>query len=124
MPHLPLDTSKVSQLFSSWKQDSPTLADDSEESIQQYPPLVVVARDGFTQLRFLHQAHYSLAWVAKIYPDRKAICPKCGTDDADFFHVVWSGPQSQEYWKVVEDINLVWKFKVPHMPIKNGDRTM
>lgn len=46
-----LDTSKVSQLFSVWQADIPTLAnDDWEEGIQQYLPLVISARDRFTPI--------------------------------------------------------------------------
>lgn len=49
-----LDASKISQLFSVWQADIPTLADDWEEGIQQYLPLMISARDRFTQLNFLH----------------------------------------------------------------------
>lgn len=73
-----LDTSVVSRLFSKWQADMPAITDDDwEEGVQQYLPLVISARDRFTQLRLLHWAYYSPERLAKIYPNRSPLCTKC-----------------------------------------------
>lgn len=113
------DTSKVSQLCELWRMDVLQLADeDWEEGIQQYLPLAISARDRFIQLKFLHCAYYSPTRLARIYPDRMARCPRCSSDSADFFHVVWSCPGVVEFWKnILTDINSIGKMKVPYSPI-------
>lgn len=113
------DTSKVSQLCERWRVDVPELSDgDWEEGIQQYLPLTISARDRFMQLKFIHRAYYSPIRLARIYPDRIARCPRCGSGEADFFHVVWSCPGVVEFWKnILDDINSIGGLQVPYSPI-------
>lgn len=79
-----LDTFKVTKLFYVWQTDVPALADDWEEGIQQYLPLMISARDRYIQLKFMHRAHYTPECLAKIYPTRSSICPKCETEMGSF----------------------------------------
>lgn len=114
-----LDTSAVSRLFSRWQTDIPTLADDDwEEGIKQYLPLMISARDRFTKLRFLHRVYYSPERLAKIYPDRSVICPKCNSETGSFFHVIWSCQHLQLFWRgMVTDINAIGQHRVPCDPL-------
>lgn len=114
-----LDTSKVSRLYTTWQKDIPDLTDDDwEEGIQQYLPLMISARDRYTQLKFLHRAYYSPARLARINPGRSAVCTRCGADGADFIHVVWSCPVVEGYWReVLSEINSIGELTVPFSPI-------
>lgn len=114
-----LDTSRVSQLLTTWQHDIPDLTeDDWEEGVQQYLTLTISSKDRFSQLKFLHRAYYSPSRLAKIYTDRTATCPRCGSDDADFYHTVWSCPRIVVFWKLVlDDINSVGRIRVPYSPL-------
>lgn len=85
-----LDTSRVSRLFSKWQTDVPALADDDwEEGIQKCLPLMISGRDRFTQLKFIHRAYYTPEQLAKMYPTKSPICPKCNLEVGSFIHVTW-----------------------------------
>lgn len=114
-----LDTPKVSQLLSAWQSDIPALADDDwEDGIQQYISLMISSREKFTQVTFLHRVYYSPERLSRIYPNRRPACHRCNTEEGSFFHVVWSCPQLQIFWRGVVDIlNFIGKLRIPCDPI-------
>lgn len=107
------------KLYDKWKADLPALAaDDWEEGIQQYIPLMVSARDRYIQLKFLHRAYYTPQRLSRIYPTQSDRCPKCKGELGTFIHVVWSCPVIQQFWsEVVDVINSVGNLHIQMNPI-------
>lgn len=101
------DTSTLTPLFTKWQLDIPELTEeDWSEGLQQCIPLMISARDRFIQMKFLHRVYYTPHRLANIYPGVEDVCPKCRQSVGTFFHVVWSCPILQTYWReVVSDIN-------------------
>lgn len=71
------DTSKMLPLFAKWQLDIPELTEeDWSEGLQQCIPLMILERDRFVQLKFLHRAYYTPHKLSAIYPGVEDICPK------------------------------------------------
>lgn len=106
------DTGKSTQLFTTWQKDILSLDSvDCDEGIQQYIPLMISARDRYTQFKYLHRAYYIPQRLARIYPTQSNCCPKCLTDVGTFIHVVWSCSLKQRFWRdVVSEINAAGDF--------------
>lgn len=83
------DTGRGTKLFHSWKEVIPTLtAEDWEERIQQYIPLMISAKDRYIQLKFLPRLYYTPQKLSRIYPTKSDRCPKCANQLGTFLHVV------------------------------------
>lgn len=63
------DALNTTRLFWVWQRDIPTLTkEDSTEGLRQCIPLMILARDHFVQLKFLHRVYYTPAKLNRIYP--------------------------------------------------------
>ena len=58
----------------------------------------------FTQINYLHRTYLTPHRIAKMYAGAGATCPRCGHQDADFIHMVWSCPVIALAWQTMADI--------------------
>lgn len=95
--HLTLTSStKLTRVFLRWQQDIPSLSEENWETcVSSYIMNMTSARDHFIQLKFLHRAYYTPKRLAAMYPDTLSSCPRCGTSEASFIHMVWFFPSLQ-----------------------------
>lgn len=49
----------------------------------------------------LHRIYLTPLKLSKIYPWASSQCWKCGSNDANFRHMLWSWPKLQSFWDVV-----------------------
>lgn len=62
---------------------------------------MIAAKDRFIQLKFLHRAYHTPQRLARIYPQRDQLWPRCRQDVGSFCHMVWSCPKLLPYWEAV-----------------------
>ena len=105
--------------FEKWKADIPDLDEEKwEECVSTFIPSLIAARDRFIQIKFLHQAYYTPQRLARIYPQRDPLCPRCGVQEGSFWHMVWSCPMIQRYWgRVAGILGTVSQLHVPTDPL-------
>lgn len=92
--------SGAKRAFSAWQRDLPALTEeDWSEGLQQFIPLMILARERFIQLKFLHRVYYTPQILAIMYHTSEDRCPKCNREVGN--HMVWLCPRVQEFWWAV-----------------------
>lgn len=101
-------TNKLERTFGKWQVDTPGLTEeDWEGCLSSFVTNLISARDRFLQVKFLHRVYFTPKRIT-MNPAVPVSCPRCGTQAASFFHIVWSCPRLDPYWSaVLVDLNQV-----------------
>lgn len=95
---------KPTRFLDKWKKDIPALDDEVlEDCVATFIPSMIAAKDRFIQLKFIHRAYYTPQRLARFFPHRNPLCPRCRLEEGSFWHMVWPCPKLHPYWQAVAD---------------------
>ncbi|OCT78259.1 hypothetical protein XELAEV_18029369mg [Xenopus laevis] len=73
----------------------PTRTDNDWATVLRH---LLSAKDKLIQVKFLHRIYMTPERLNLINPDRSKICPRCGLETGNWFHILWSCVEIQGYW--------------------------
>lgn len=79
---------KLEKTLAKWKLDIPDLSkEDWETCVSSFVTNMILAKDRFMQVKFLHRAYYTPKRLTIMNPSTPVACPRCGQRSASFFHM-------------------------------------
>lgn len=57
--------------------------------------------DRLSQIYIIHRAYLTPIRVARYKQNYSTTCQMCGKETGTFFHLIWTCPKIQEYWKQI-----------------------
>ena len=78
------------------------IPDEDWVRILEYPQKISRnTRLKYLQFNYVHQTYLTPSKITAIYGGEVRKCPRCGSIEADFVHMVWSCPHTGMYWERV-----------------------
>ncbi|KAL0149606.1 hypothetical protein M9458_055133 [Cirrhinus mrigala] len=76
------------------------------------------ARHSLLQFKVVHRAHISKVRLSHMYPDVDPLCDKCKRDEASLFHMFWTCPSLERYWRdVFQTLSLILNLELEPDPL-------
>ena len=105
---------------SRWERDLGLQLEDKEwtSSLEHIKKVSRNSRLKYTQFNYVHQCYLDPSKITRIFGGPARTCPRCGSTQATFYHMVWECRLIREFWiRVIARINRTLSRDMPASPL-------